>query len=163
MEEEKKNVSACSTSNPSPSSERVKTEKVKKNVSVMCFHDELCQVYNALMTALSLLREGNKVDVFFGSRGINAVHKEKIRELKCLPDQPEVGEAVLKKMDDMNLPSAEDLMFFLVAEKARVWACPLNKELFGMEDGDLYDGVKVADPSTYYKDIVMAADMNLTF
>lgn len=138
-------------------------EKIKKNVSVMCFHDELCQVYNALMTALSLLREGNKVDVFFGSRGINAVHREKIKELKCLPDQPEAGEAVLKKMDDMNLPSAEDLLFFLVAEKARVWACPLNKELFGMEDGDLYDGVKVADPGTYYKDIVMAADMNLTF
>ena len=27
--------------------------KVVKNVSVMCFHDELCQVFNALMTALS--------------------------------------------------------------------------------------------------------------
>lgn len=25
-----------------------------KNVSIMCFHDELCQVFNALMTALSL-------------------------------------------------------------------------------------------------------------
>lgn len=24
---------------------------MKKNVSVMCFHDELCQVFNALMTA----------------------------------------------------------------------------------------------------------------
>ncbi len=29
-------------------------EKTHKNVSIMCFHDELCQVYNALMTALSL-------------------------------------------------------------------------------------------------------------
>ena len=35
----------------------------------MCFHDELCQVYNALMTALSLLREGSKVTLFFGSLG----------------------------------------------------------------------------------------------
>lgn len=163
MEEEKKIVSACSTSNPSPSPERVKTEKVKKNVSVMCFSDELCQVYNALMTALSLLREGNSVDVFFGSRGINAVHREKIKTLKCLPDQPEIGEAVLKKMDEMNLPSAEDLMFFLIAEKARVWACPLNKELFEIKESEFYDGVKVADPATYYKDVVMRADMNLTF
>src|SRR3990172_2332393 len=118
-------------------------EKVKKNVSIMCFHDELCLVYNALMTALSLLREGNSVDVFFGSRGINAVHKEKIKHLQCLPDQPpEAGEAVLRKMDEMNLPSAEDLMFFLIAEKARVWACPLNKELFDINAGDFYDGVK---------------------
>lgn len=26
-----------------------------KNVSIMCFHDELCQAFNAMMTALSLL------------------------------------------------------------------------------------------------------------
>jgi peroxiredoxin family protein len=139
-------------------------EKVTKSVSVMCFHDELCQVYNALMTALSLLREGNEVNIFFGSRGINAVHKDKIGELKCMPDlPPEMGEAVLKKMDEMNLPSADDLMFFLIAEGAHVWACPLNKDLFGMTDADFYEGVKVADPATYYKDVVIRADMNLTF
>ena len=56
--------------------------KIIKNVSIMCFHDELCQVYNALMTALSLLREGSKVTIFFGSRGINAVHKDKVNQLK---------------------------------------------------------------------------------
>ena len=55
--------------------------KIVKNVSVMCFHDELCQVYNALMTALSLLCEGSKVTMFFGSRGINAVHKDKVKTL----------------------------------------------------------------------------------
>ncbi|MDP2279365.1 MAG: hypothetical protein Q8K51_14205, partial [Nitrospirota bacterium] len=60
--------------------------KITKHVSIMCFHDELCQVYNALMTALSLLREGSKVTIFFGSRGINAVHKDKSNQLKCLPD-----------------------------------------------------------------------------
>ncbi|MBI5025486.1 MAG: hypothetical protein HZC12_01920 [Nitrospirae bacterium] len=54
--------------------------KITKNVSIMCFHDELCQVYNALMTALSLLREGSKVTIFFGSRGINAVHRQKVNE-----------------------------------------------------------------------------------
>jgi len=53
--------------------------KIVKNVSVMCFHDELCQVYNALMTALSLLREGSKVTMFFGSRGINAVTRKRLR------------------------------------------------------------------------------------
>jgi hypothetical protein len=37
----------------------------------MCFHDELCQVYNALMTALSLPREGSKVTIFFGSQCAN--------------------------------------------------------------------------------------------
>ena len=56
--------------------------KIVKNVSVMCFHDELCQVYNALMTALSLLREGSKVTMFFGSRGINAVHRDKMVQLE---------------------------------------------------------------------------------
>ena len=139
-------------------------DKITKNVSVMCFHDELCQVYNALMTALSLLREGSKVTIFFGSRGINAVHKDKVNELKCLPDQPkEAGDAVMKKMDEMNLPSVEDLFIMLIAEGATVFARPLNLSLFDMTPSDLVDGVKVADPAKYYKEVVVKADMNLTF
>jgi peroxiredoxin family protein len=138
--------------------------KVIKNVSIMCFHDELCQVYNALMTALSLLREGSKVTIFFGSRGINAVHKDKVKELKCLPDQPkEVGEAVLKRMEEMELPSVEDLFVMLHMEGARLLACPLNVPLFGMSKADLIEGVELADPAKYYKEVVIQADMNLTF
>jgi peroxiredoxin family protein len=136
---------------------------MKKNVSVMCFHDELCQVFNALMTALSLLREGSKVTLFFGSRGINAVHREKVNTLTCLPDQPEVGEAVRKRMDELDLPLLEDLFVALIAEGATVLACPLNLTLFAMTERDLVDGVKVADPAKYYKEVVIPADMNLTF
>ncbi len=138
--------------------------KVTKNVSIMCFHDELCQVFNALMTALSLLREGSKVTVFFGSRGINAVHNQKVNELKCMPDAPkEVSDAVMKRMDEMNLPTAEDLFIMLISEGATVFACPLNMPLFGMKPADLVDGVKVAFPATYYKEGALQADMNLSF
>lgn len=139
-------------------------EKVTKNVSIMCFHDELCQVYNALMTALSLLREGSRVTIFFGSRGVNAIHKEKVKELKCLPDQPkEVGEAVMKRMEEMELPSVEDLFIMLHMEGARLLACPLNVPLFGMSKADFIEGVELANPATYYKEVVIKADMNLTF
>lgn len=138
--------------------------KIIKNVSVICFHDELCQVYNALMTALSLLREGSKVTIFFGSRGINAVHKEKVKELKCIPDVPkEVSDAVMKKMEELELPTAEDLFIMLIAEGATVLACPLNMSLFEMVPSDLIEGVKVADSAKYYKEVVVRADMNLTF
>jgi peroxiredoxin family protein len=137
---------------------------IKKNVSVMCFHDELCQVFNALMTALSLLREGSKVTLFFGSRGINAVHREKMKTLTCLPDEsPEVGRAEMKRMDELDLPLLEDMFVALIAEGAAVLACPLNLSLFAMTERDLVDGVKVADPARYYKDVVIPADMNLTF
>ena len=125
-----------------------------KNVSVMCFHDELCQVFNALMTALSLLRDGSKVTLFFGSRGINAVHRDKMKTLTCLPDEPpEVGKAVMDKMDEMGLPLIEDLFVMLIAEGATVLACPLNLSLFGMTPKDLVDGVKPADPAKYYKEV----------
>jgi len=138
--------------------------KVTKNVSLMCFHDELCQVYNALMTALSLLREGSKVTIFFGSRGVNAIHKDKVRELKCMPDQPkEIGDAVLKRMEEMELPTVEELLFMLWKEGAQMLACPLNVPLFGMSKADFIDGVDFADPGKYYKEVVVQADMNLTF
>ncbi len=138
--------------------------KIVKNVSVMCFHDELCQVYNALMTALSLLREGSKVTVFFGSRGVNAIHKDKVKTLMCLPDQPkEMGDAVMKRMAEMELPTAEELLFMLYKEGAKMLACPLNVPLFGMSKADFVDGVELANPATYYKEVMVPADMNLTF
>ena len=139
-------------------------DKVKKNISVMCFHDELCQVYNALMTALSLLREGSKVTLFFGSRGVNAIHKDKVNRLKCLPGQPEeMGDAVMKRMEEMELPTAEELLFMLYKEGAQLLACPLNVPLFGMKKEDFVEGVELANPATYYKEIMVPADMNLTF
>ena len=138
--------------------------KIVKNVSIMCFHDELCQVYNALMTALSLLREGSKVTVFFGSRGVNAIHKDKVKDLKCLPDQPkEMGDAVMKRMEEMELPTVEEMLFMLYKEGAQMLACPLNVPLFGMTKADFVDGVELANPATYYKEVMVPADMNLTF
>ena len=134
-----------------------------RNVSIMCFHDELCQVFNALMTALSLLRNGSRVTIFFGSRGVFAVHKEHVGNLVCMPDMPEQGAAVMRRMDELDLPLLEDMFVALVAEGATLLACPLNIPLFGMSANDLVEGVKVADPARYYKDVVIQADMNLTF
>lgn len=138
-------------------------EAKKKTVSIMCFHDELCQVFNAMMTALSLLREGSNVTVYFGSRGVNALHKDKVAALSCLPDMPEVGEAVMKRMDELDLPPVEDLFFMFSREGGKLLACPLNVPLFGMSERDLIEGAKLADPARYYKDVVIPADMNLTF
>lgn len=136
----------------------------KKKVSVMLFHDELCQVFNALMTASSLLRNGAEVTIFFGSLGINAIHREKVKNLKCMPDQPpEESEKVMKKMEEMYLPHPEDMLEALNLEGATLLACPLNKEIFGFRDEDFVEGVMTADPATYYTDVVMKADMNFSF
>ena len=140
------------------------TEKVEKKASIMIFHDELCQVFNGLMTALSLQRAGAEVTIFFGSRGIFAVHKDKIGDLKCMPDQPqEVQDKVMARMDELNLPLPEDMLLMLHMEGASLFACPLNKDIFEFEQEDFVEGVMLADPETYYTDIVMQADMNLVF
>lgn len=135
-----------------------------KKASIMIMHDELCQVFNGLMTALSLLRAGAGVTIFFGSRGINAVHKVKINQLKCLPDQPEAEQKkVMARMDELNLPMPEELLTMLHMEGAHLLACPLNKNVFEFRDDDFVEGVTLADPATYYTEVVMAADMNLVF
>jgi peroxiredoxin family protein len=136
----------------------------KKKVSIMIFHDELCQVFNGLMTAISLQRAGADVTIFFGSRGINAVHKDKINHLKCLPDQPEEEQKkVTARMEAMNLPLPEDMLLMLHMEGAKLLACPLNKEVFEFKDDDFVEGVTLADPETYYTGTVIPADMNLVF
>ena len=135
-----------------------------KQASIMIMHDELCQVFNGLMTALSLLRAGAEVTIFFGSRGINAVHKEKIQHLVCLPDQPEAEQKkVMARMEEMNLPMPEELLLMLHMEGARLLACPLNKSVFEFRDDDFVEGVALADPATYYSEVVLASEMNLVF
>lgn len=135
-----------------------------KKVSIICFHDELCQVFNALVIALNLLRAGADVTIFFSSRGVNALHKERIKLLNCVPEQPQVERPdIMRQMDTMNLPGAELLLEVLILEGATVLACPLNLRLFGVDADELAPGVQVADPATYYKDVIMGADINLTF
>ena len=65
------------------------------------------------------MRQGAKVTVFFGSRGVNAIHKDKLATL--------------------------------------TWPAR------SMSERDLIDGAKLAEPARYYKEVVMRADMNLTF
>lgn len=48
-------------------------------------------------------------------------------------------------------------------EQASHLACPLNLLFFGMSPHDLVEEVTVADPAGFYKDVVIQADMNLTF
>jgi len=135
-----------------------------KQASIMIMHDELCQVFNGLMTALSLLRAGAGVTIFFGSRGINAVHKEKIQHLVCLPDQPEAEQKkVMARMEELNLPMPEELLLMLHMEGARLLACPLNKSVFEFRNDDFVEGVVPANPATYYSEVMLAAEMNLVF
>ncbi|MCR4301120.1 MAG: hypothetical protein NUV51_05870 [Sulfuricaulis sp.] len=63
-------------------------------------------------------------------------------------------------MDEMGLPLVEDLFVMLIAEGATVLA---YLSLFGIMPKDLVDGIKVADPVKYYREVVIPADMNLTF
>lgn len=136
----------------------------KKSATILLFHDELCQVFNGLMTALSLVRAGVDTTVFFGSRGINVVHKEKINDLVCLPDQPkEEQDKVMAKMDEMALPLPEDMLTMLEMEGAKLLACPLNKDVFEFKDEDFIEGITVADPETFYTDIMIPSDMVLSF
>jgi predicted peroxiredoxin len=66
-------------------------------------------------------------------------------------------------MAEMNLPTPEDILLMLHMEGAQLLACPLNKEVFELNDDDFVEGVELANPETYYTDIVIQADMNLTF
>jgi len=136
----------------------------KRRISIMIFHDELCGVFNGLMTALSLLRAGGEVTVFFGSRGIRAVHRELVGDLQCLPDRPaSEQQSVRRRMAAMELPQPEELLLMLHMEGATLLACPLNTEIFGFTAEEFVEGVRLADPATYYTDVVMQADMNLVF
>ena len=67
----------------------------------------------------------------------------------------EITEEMKKRMDEMNLPTIEEMLIMLIKEGALILVCPLAKELFRYKEEDFIEGIKVADPSTYYREIVM--------
>jgi hypothetical protein len=104
------------------------------------------------LTALSFLSEGSRV----GSRGINVVRKDKVKDLRHLPDHPkEEGDGVMKKMEEMDLTGVEDLLFMLIAGCAMVLDCTLHVSLFNIFPKQLIDGVEIAYPAKYYKATVI--------
>ena len=81
-----------------------------------------------------------------------------------MPDQPEEEQQkVMARMEEMNLPMPEDMRLMLHMEGAALLACRLNKNVFVFGDEDFVEGLMLADPETYYTDIVMQADLNLVF
>jgi len=66
-------------------------------------------------------------------------------------------------MDDMDLPSVEDLFDMTMAEGGTVIACNLNVSLFNIPPKQLIDDVKIVCPAKYYRETVIPSDMNLTF
>lgn len=69
----------------------------------------------------------------------------------------------MKMMEQIELPSVEELLFMVYREGTKLLACSLNVPLFGMTNADFVEGVELASPATYYKNIVIQSDMNLTF
>ena len=125
-----------------------------RKVAIICSKGGLDEVYPALIMANGARLAGIDAFVFFTFFGLDAITESKVDHLHVnlagnptspvptvlagLPGMEGLAATLMKKrMDDLDLPGAREMIDILDGAGAELYACQLAMEMFGRTDKDL--------------------------
>lgn len=135
----------------------------KDKVAIVVFSGDLDRVLASMIIATGAASFGKQVSVFFTFWGLNAIKKKKRLDNKNFKQKlfaflnPSnytqlpvskmnffgIGSAMLKSMmKDKNVNTLEDLIKIAKDMGIKFIACEMSKEVLGIEDDELLDGVE---------------------
>ncbi len=158
------------------------TEENRK-IAFICSKGTLDMVYPALVMGWAALGNGIDVTIFFTFWGMDMINKKRIDHLEIapvantsmkmslmglntgnlgipnlmgvLPGMTAFATKIMKdKMDGLGVPSVKEYLEMLSDAGAKLYACKMSVDMFGLKKEDFIDGVE---------DIVTAGDfMDMT-
>lgn len=116
----------------------------------------LDNVYAALVLANGARMEGIEAEMFFTFFGLEALHKEKMKNLHIatvgnpamhmptllggLPGMEAFATHMMKKeMEKLDMPGVDEFLDILKASGVQLWACKLAMDMFHYTKEDMYD------------------------
>ncbi len=153
-----------------------------RKVAFICSKGNLDMAYPALVMGWAALGNGIDVTIFFTFWGMDMINKARIDHLEIpplanssmkmnmmgvpgyvgipqimgvLPGMTPFATALMnKKMKDLGVPTVREYLEMLVDGGAKLYACKMSVDMFGLKKEDFIDGVE---------DIVTAGDfMDMT-
>ncbi len=153
-----------------------------RKIAFICSKGNLDMAYPALVMGWAALGNGIDVTIFFTFWGLDMINKARIDKLEIppianssmkmnmmgvpgyigipqfmggLPGMTPFATALMKKkMKDLNVPTVREYLEMLVDGGAKLYACKMSVDMFGLKKEDFVDGVE---------DIVTAGDfMDMT-
>ena len=141
-----------------------------RKIAFICSKGNLDMAYPALIMGWAALGNGVDVTIFFTFWGMDIIHKKRMDHLEMppvgiagmkmtmmglptgnlgipqimgvLPGMTAVATALLKsKMKGLDVPSVREYLQMLVDGGAKLYACKMTADLYGMKMDDFIEGV----------------------
>ena len=130
-----------------------------RKVAIICSRGGLDEAYPALILANAARMSGIEAFIFFTFYGLDVITKSKVDHLHVnmagnptspmptvlagLPGMENFAAKMMKKkMDELDLPDAREMIEMLDDSGAELYACELAMKMFGRTDDDLLPQVK---------------------
>ena len=131
----------------------------ERKVAIICSHGGLDEAYPALILANAARQAGIECFVFFTFYGLDVITEKKVDHLHVnmvgnasspmptmiagLPGMDALAGRMMKKqMDEMDLPSAREMLGILDESGAALYACELAMQMFKRTKEDLVPQVR---------------------
>lgn len=153
------------------------SQGIEDRVAMVLFSGELDKAIAALIIATGAAAMGQEVSMFFTFWGLNAVKKQKVFAGKNLIEQGftamlpgGLGQTGLSQMNyfgagarvmrqvmkDHDVSSPEELFGLAQELGVRMVVCDMSRELLGVTDAELIDGLETGGVATFLGDAARA-------
>ncbi len=150
-----------------------------RKVAIICSHGGLDEAYPALILANAARQSGIEAFVFFTFWGLDVITESKVDHLHVnlagnpasgmptmvagLPGMESLaGKMMKKQMDELELPSAREMLNILEEAGAELYACELAMKMFKRKREDLIKPVKDVITAGDFFDLAEGAQIIFT-
>ena len=164
------------------------TEK-NRHIAFICSKGDLDMAYPALVMGWAALGNGVDVSIFFTFWGMDMIRKDRVDHLEIspigntsmkmslmglptgnlgipnfvggLPGMTAVATKLMKSiMEKMDVPTVREYLEMLSDGGAKLYACQMSVDMFGLKPDDFIDGVELKNASDF---IDMIEDAEVLF
>lgn len=154
-------------------------ETTERKVAIICSKGGLDEAYPALILANAARQSGIDAFVFFTFFGLDVITRGKVDHLHVnmagnaaspiptvlagLPGMESLAATLMKKrMEDLDLPSAHEMLEILDESGAELYACELAMKMFGRTKDDLLPQVRDVITAGDFYDMAEGAQIIFT-
>lgn len=147
-----------------------------RKIALICAKGGLDECYPVLIMANAARMSGIQTSVFFTFYGLDVITKDRVDHLHVnmvgnpaspmpawvagLPGMPAMAESFMrKKMKDLDLPEAREMITMLSESGCEMYACELAMKMFGRTKDDLLPEVGDVITATDFFDRTTGADI----
>jgi len=159
-----------------------------RKIAFICSKGNLDMAYPALIMGWAALGNGVDVTIFFTFWGMDMIHKKRVDHLEMppvgiagmkmtmmglpsgnlgipqimgvLPGMTAVATALLKsKMKGLEVPSVREYLQMLVDGGAKLYACKMTADLYGLKKDDFIEGVDSIVTASEFIDMTEGAQI----